>query len=287
MLNLFNRVEARRLARVFFSRVPVAVGLVVVVVFALTAAFAPWLTPYDPYEQDLTNVAAKPSAEHPLGTDSLGRDTLSRLIHGTRITLAVGVISVTIGAVVGSVLGLVAGFFGGLVSVVIMRFTDALMSLPPLLLSLVVAAMLGGGVTNVMIAVGIGLMPTYIRLLYGQTLSVKENEYVLAARATGVSKVAIMGRHVLPNCLSPLIVQATMSIGSAVLIEASLSFLGLGIAPPAAAWGAMVFDGYRYLTSHPVLAFAPGLALMLVVFAFMMVGDGLRDALDPRLRGAL
>jgi ABC-type dipeptide/oligopeptide/nickel transport system permease subunit len=168
-----------------------------------------------------------------------------------------------------------------------MRLIDALLAVPPLLFALVLAALLGTGVKNVMIAVGLSLMPTYARLVCGQTLSVRENEYVVAARAMGARNVRIISRHVLPNCLSPIIVQTTLTIGGAILMEASLSFLSLGIAPPAAAWGAMVFDGYRYLTSHPILSFAPGLAVMIVVFAFNMVGDGLRDALDPRLRGVI
>jgi ABC-type dipeptide/oligopeptide/nickel transport system permease subunit len=168
-----------------------------------------------------------------------------------------------------------------------MRFTDGIMAVPPLLLALVIAALLGTGVKGVMIAVSFALLPGYIRLICGQVLSVKENEYVMAARSVGVSNIGIMFRHILPNCLSPLIVQMTMMMGLAILIEASLSFLGLGIKPPAAAWGSMVYDGYKYLVMRPILSIAPGLAIMLVVFAFNMVGDGLRDTLDPRLRGTL
>jgi ABC-type dipeptide/oligopeptide/nickel transport system permease subunit len=192
-----------------------------------------------------------------------------------------------IGAVIGSVLGLIAGFFGGWINIIIMRLTDALMAVPPLLFALVLAALLGTGIKNVMLAVGFSLMPVFSRLVCGLTLSIRENEYVLAVRAAGASSVRAMFRHVLPNCLSSLIVQVTLTIGGAILMEASLSFLGLGIAPPAAAWGAMVYDGYRYLTTYPVLSFAPGLAVMIVVLAFNMVGDGLRDALDPRLRGII
>jgi peptide/nickel transport system permease protein len=277
----------RRFSRVFLKRGPVTLGVIAMLLFLLTSAFGPMFAPYDPYTQDLRNVLSKPSLKHLLGTDSLGRDTLSRLIYGARITLAVGIVAVMIGAVVGSTLGLIAGFFGGWVNTIIMRLTDALMAVPPLLFALVLAALLGTGIKNVMLAVGFSLMPVFSRLVCGLTLSVRENEYVLAVRAAGAGSVRVMFRHVLPNCLSSLIVQVTLTIGGAILMEASLSFLGLGIAPPAAAWGAMVYDGYRYLTTYPVLSFAPGLAIMIVVLAFNMVGDGLRDALDPRLRGII
>jgi peptide/nickel transport system permease protein len=185
------------------------------------------------------------------------------------------------------VLGLVAGFFGGWTNRVIMRLVDALMTVPPLLFALVLAALLGPGVKNVMVAVGLSLMPTFARLVCGQTLSIRENEYILSLWAAGASNARIMLRHVLPNCLSPIIVQTTLTIGGAILIEGSLSVLCLGISPPAAAWGAMVYDGYRYLTTYPILSFAPGLAIMIVVFAFNMMGDGLRDVLDPRLKGII
>jgi peptide/nickel transport system permease protein len=277
----------RRFSRVFLKRGPVTLGVIAMLLFLLTSAFGPMFAPYDPYTQNLRNVLSKPSLKHLLGTDSLGRDTLSRLIYGARITLAVGIVAVMIGAVIGSTLGLIAGFFGGWVNTIIMRLTDALMAVPPLLFALVLAALLGTGIKNVMLAVGFSLMPVFSRLVCGLTLSVRENEYVLAVRAAGAGSVRVMFRHVLPNCLSSLIVQVTLTIGGAILMEASLSFLGLGIAPPAAAWGAMVYDGYRYLTTYPVLSFAPGLAIMIVVLAFNMVGDGLRDALDPRLRGII
>jgi peptide/nickel transport system permease protein len=277
----------RRFSRVFLKRGPVTLGVIAMLLFLLTSAFGPLFAPYDPFTQDLRNVLSKPSLKHLLGTDSLGRDTLSRLIYGARITLAVGIVAVMIGAVVGSTLGLIAGFFGGWVNTIIMRLTDALMAVPPLLFALVLAALIGTGIKNVMLAVGFSLMPVFSRLVCGLTLSVRENEYVLAVRAAGAGSVRVMFRHVLPNCLSSLIVQVTLTIGGAILMEASLSFLGLGIGPPAAAWGAMVYDGYRYLTTYPVLSFAPGLAIMIVVLAFNMVGDGLRDALDPRLRGII
>ena len=279
--------EFRRFVRVLFSRSVVVFGVIAIVAVILAAILAPVIAPYDPDDQVLDRVLQQPNRQHLLGTDSLGRDTLSRIIFGTRITLLVGVGTVIIAASFGTIIGLIAGYFGGWVFTVIMRFTDGIMAIPPLLLALVIAALLGTGVKGVMIAVSFALMPGYIRLICGQVLSVKENEYVMAARSVGVGHIGIMFRHILPNCFSPLIVQMTMMMGLAILIEASLSFLGLGIKPPSAAWGSMVYDGYKYLVMRPILSIAPGLAIMLVVFAFNMIGDGLRDTLDPRLRGTL
>ena len=199
----------------------------------------------------------------------------------------VGIVSIFIAASIGMTLGLIAGYFGGATNTIIMRFVDALMAFPMILLALVLASVLGGGLGNVMIAIGIALTTIYARLMCGQVLSVKENDYVLAAHSYGASNSLIMLRHIIPNCLPPLIVLITMQMGSAILAEAGLSFLGMGIEPPGAAWGAMVNSGYKYLLDLPILSFAPGVAIMLVVFAFNMVGDGLRDALDPRLRGTL
>jgi ABC-type dipeptide/oligopeptide/nickel transport system permease subunit len=279
--------ELRRFVRVLLSRGVVLFGVIAIIAVILAAIFASIIAPYDPDAQILDHVLQQPNSKHLLGSDSLGRDTLSRIIFGTRITLLVGVGTVIIAASLGTVIGLIAGYFGGWIFTIIMRFTDGIMAIPPLLLALVIAALLGTGVKGVMIAVSFALLPGYIRLICGQVLSVKENEYVMAARSVGVSNIGIMFRHILPNCLSPLIVQMTMMMGLAILIEASLSFLGLGIKPPAAAWGSMVYDGYKYLVMRPILSIAPGLAIMLVVFAFNMVGDGLRDTLDPRLRGTL
>jgi peptide/nickel transport system permease protein len=274
----------RRFARVFFSRGVVVFGSVTIVVLVLAAVFASLIAPYDPYEQNLGAVLQDPSPEHWLGTDSLGRDTLSRVIHGARIALLIGVGTVALAASVGSTLGLIAAYFGGWMSTLIMRLTDAMMAIPALLLALVVSTLLGSGLNGVLIAVALALLPGYIRLMAGQVLAARQQEYVTAARSVGAGNAALMFRHILPNCLSPLIVQVTLVIGLAILIEATLSFLGLGIKPPTAAWGSMVFDGYRYLALRPILSLGPGLAIMLVVFAFNMVGDGLRDALDPRLR---
>jgi len=254
----------------------------------ITALFAPLLAPYDPYSQNLKSHLLQPGESgHWLGTDALGRDILSRIIFGARTSLLVGVVSVLIAASLGLILGLIAGFYGGITGVIIMRFTDSIMSIPMILLALVIAALLGGGLINVMIAIGIGMMSVYTRMMYGQVLSVKENDYIIAERAIGASNLRIMFKHILTNCLSPLIVLITMQFGTAILAEAGLSFLGVGIAPPGAAWGAMVNDGYKYLLIIPALSLIPGVTIMPVVFHFNMVGDGLRDTLDPRLRGLI
>lgn len=279
--------EFRRIIRVMFSRKVVIAGFVIIILMILMATFAPWLAPYDPNLTNLPEALQQPSQAHPLGTDALGRDTLSRIIYGSRTSLMVGIVSIFIAASLGMTLGLLAGYFGGVTNTLIMRFIDALMAFPMMLLALVLASVLGGGLGNVMIAIGIALTTIYARLMCGQVLTIKENDYVLAARSHGASNSLIMLRHIIPNCLPPLIVLITMQMGSAILAEAGLSFLGMGIEPPGAAWGAMVNSGYKYLLDLPILSFAPGVAIMLVVFAFNMMGDGLRDALDPRLRGTL
>jgi ABC-type dipeptide/oligopeptide/nickel transport system permease subunit len=252
-----------------------------------TAIFATWLAPYDPYETGTAKSLAQPSWEHPLGADIIGRDTLSRLIYGSRTALMVGFISVLAAGVIGIPLGLIAGFARGFTNAIIMRIMDALLCFPLLILALVLASVLGGGIQNVIIALSVATIPGYARVACGVTLSIKENDYILAERAMGSTDLRTMLGHILPNAFPPLIVLMTMQLGGLILAEAGLSFLGIGIEPPGAAWGAMVNEGYNYLKSNPVLSFAPCVAIMLVVFAFNMVGDGLRDALDPRLRGLL
>jgi ABC-type dipeptide/oligopeptide/nickel transport system permease subunit len=279
--------ELRRFVKVFMGRWIVAFGTVVILLFLFAAAFAPWLVPYDPFQENYDQLLAQPSAQHLLGTDTLGRDILSRIIYGSRTTLMVGVIALGIAALFGMIVGLVAGYFGGWVYQVIMRIIDAMMAFPMILLALVIAALLGGGLRNVMIALGISLLPGYARLMCGQVLSAKANDYVVAERSIGASDIRIMLRHIFPNCLPPLIVMITLMMGSTILAEAGLSYLGIGIEAPAAAWGGMINDGYTRLLTNPILSVAPGVAIMLVAFAFNMVGDGLRDALDPRLRGTL
>ncbi|MFC1838204.1 ABC transporter permease [Thermodesulfobacteriota bacterium] len=279
--------EWRRLRRVFFSRGTVVVGFTILIIVFLLAVFAPFLAPYDPYQVGIADALIQPDGSHWLGSDALGRDTLSRLIYGSRTALMVGFLTVGVASLVGVTLGLIAGYFGGFLYSVIMRCIDAVMCFPMLLLALVMAAVLGGGIQNVIIALSVAIIPHYTRVTCGMTLSIRENDYVKAAQLMGAGDISVILKHVLPNILHPLLVLMTMQLGSLILAEASLSFLGIGIEPPGAAWGAMVNDGYKHLVRNPVLSFAPGLAIMLTVFAFNMVGDALRDALDPRLRGLL
>ena len=279
--------EFRRIIRVMATRKVVIVGAFIIAIMVLVAIFAPLIAPYDPYKTNLKQSLQSVSSTHLLGTDALGRDTFSRIIYGSRTSLMVGIVSIFIASAIGMTLGLIAGYYGGILGAIIMRFIDALMAFPMILLAMVIASLLGGGITSVIIAIGITLTATYTRLMCGQVLSVKENDYITASRSIGAGNILIIFRHVFPNCLSPMIVLVTMQLGSAILVEAGLSFLGIGIAPPGASWGSMVNDGYKYLLDLPILSFAPGIAIMLIVFAFNMVGDGLRDALDPRLRGTI
>jgi len=282
-----RRSEWRRLVRVFWRRKLAVVGLVIVLALIVVAIFGPLIAPYDPYKTNIGNKLAPPSSEHWFGTDAVGRDTLSRVVYGARTSLVVALGAVLLGAVIGQLLGLLAGFFGGWVSHVIMRLIDALMSIPMIVLALVISSVLGGGIKNVIIALAIGGIPGQCRMMCAQTMSVKENDYVLAGRTMGVSNWRIMLRHIYPNAFAPCLVIMTVSLGATILAEAGLSFLGAGINAPAAAWGSMIKDGYKYLLTNPVLSIAPGVFIMLAVFGFNMFGDGLRDALDPRLRGTL
>lgn len=279
--------EFRRFISVFFNRKIVLFGTIVVIAFIIMAIFAPWLAPHDPYEVDLSQALHSPSTKYLLGTDAAGRDMLSRIIYGTRISLMVGVVAIVISAVIGFAMGLTAGYFGGNTFRIIMRFNDSLMAIPQVLIALVIAALLGGGLKNVMLAIGIGMVPGSCRLMCGQALAVKQTDYVLAGRVLGSNNLHIMLRHVLPNCFPPLIVLMTMEMGLAILAEAGLSFLGIGIEPPLAAWGSMISSGRQYLATNPLISLGPGFAVMLVVFSFNMIGDGLRDALDPRLKGVI
>jgi peptide/nickel transport system permease protein len=279
--------EVKRFFRVFLGRGLVVFGLVVILGFLIIAIFAPQIAPYDPLKRNLSEALQQPSAQHLLGTDAIGRDTLSRVIFGTRISLIVGVLVVLIAGGFGVLLGAIAGYFGGISGAVIMRVMDTLMTVPMMVLALMISALLGGGLKNVVIALGFGLIPGYARLMASQVLVAKETDYVLAGHAMGAGNWRIIFRHIIPNCFSPILVLITMMMGTTILAEAGLSFIGIGITPPTPAWGAMVNDGYKYLLDHPILSIAPGVAIMLMVFSFNMVGDGLRDALDPRLRGVI
>jgi peptide/nickel transport system permease protein len=279
--------EWKRFSRVFFQRKLVLFGLVILTILVVVAAFAPLLTPYSPTQGNIVESLQQPSSRHWLGTDLQGRDTMARLIYGSRTALAVGFGSVLVAGAIGVTLGLIAGYVGGITNAVIMRIMDALMGFPMILLALVVSAVLGGGILNVIIALSVATLPGYARVMHGLTLQVKENDYILAERSLGASNSRSMFAHILPNTFPSMIVLITLQLGSLILAEAGLSFLGVGITPPTPAWGAMVADGRRYLLQYPWLSLAPGVAIMFVVFAFNLVGDGLRDALDPRLRGII
>jgi peptide/nickel transport system permease protein len=279
--------ELRRVFKVMFSRWVVTAGAVIIVILIIVAIFSPLLAPYAPNATDMKAMLQSPSSAHLFGTDQVGRDLLSRVIFGSRISLMVGIVAVTFAGALGITLGLVAGFFSGWIGNIIMRFIDALLALPPLVLMLAIAAVLGNGIFNVLVALGVAMMPTYCRLMYAQVTTLRESDYILAANSIGASNLRIMIRHLLPNAFPPLLVLVTVNLGTAIMMEASLSYLGIGIIPPTATWGAMVSSGQGFLLTNPLLSFVPGIAILLVVMAFNMVGDGLRDALDPRLRGMI
>jgi len=279
--------EFHRVMRVFFGRKLAVVGLVLIVFLIITAIFAPWIAPYPPNDIDMAQTLAKPSAEHWLGTDNLGRDVLSRIIYGARTSMIIAIGATAVSVILGEALGLIAAYFGGIVFQIIMRFIDALMAIPMLLVALIMASLLGGGVKNVILALGIGMLSVHARMMCAQVLSVKQNDYILAARSMGMGDLRMMFLEIVPNAFPALVVVITVGLGAVILAEAGLSFLGVGVMPPYPAWGGMISEGYKYILSNPALSFSPGVAIMLVVFGFNMMGDGLRDALDPRLRGVI
>lgn len=286
-------IEPRRAPRVGFRAVLRAiiqhklsrVGIVFIILLASMAAFAPWLAPYDPNKQDLYNVLSGPSMEHWLGTDNVGRDLLSRIIYGARVSLMVGVLSTILSATIGSLVGLVAGYRGGVVDMVVMRITDTFMCIPWLVFVLVLAAALGPGLINIIIALGALGWTGFARIIRGQVLMVRELSYVEAARASGATGRRIMFKHLLPNSVAPIIVASSITLGLFIMVESAAAFFGLGAQPPTASWGKALRTGYAYLEIVPLFSIAPGAMITLAVLAFNFLGDGLRDALDPRLRG--
>jgi peptide/nickel transport system permease protein len=262
------------------------VGLAVVAVLAVTAVTAPWLAPQDPGKQSLIEKRKPPGAKYLLGADEFGRDILSRIVYGTRIALLVGLLSVSIALGVGLLLGSLAGFLGGWVDAAVMRAVEVLLAFPYLLLAIAVVSALGPGPLNTTLAVGIWGTPTVTRIVRGAVLALRESEYVRAARALGASGPVLVRRHILPNILPTVIVYGTLFMANAILVEAALSFLGLGVQPPTPSWGLMVSTGRDFLLVAPHITTIPGLAIMVAVLGFNLLGDGLRDALDPRLRGA-
>jgi peptide/nickel transport system permease protein len=262
------------------------IGLLIVAVILMSAILAPWLAPQDPAKQTLVEKRARPGAKYVLGADEFGRDILSRVIYGARIALVVGLVSVAIALGLGLLLGSLAGFLGGWVDAGIMRGVEVLLAFPYLLLAIAVVSALGPGALNTTIAVGIWGTPHVTRIVRGAVLALRETEYVRAARALGAAGPALVGRHILPNILPTVIVYGSLFMADAILVEAALSFLGLGVQPPTPSWGLMVATGRDFLLVTPHITTIPGLAIMLAVLGFNLLGDGLRDALDPRLRGA-
>ena len=262
-------------------------GFCLVLLFVLVAILSPWIAPYGPRAKGLEGTLGTqaPSWAHPFGLDQLGRDELSRVMYGARYSLLIGVVSVAVGLSIGMLLGSIAGYLGGWVDTLVMRLMDIMLSIPGLLLAIGIVAMLGPGLTQIMIAVGVTNVPIFARLLRGSILAQRENDFVLAARSVGVPRRQILASHILPNAISPVIVQGTLALATAIIDVAGLGFLGLGPQDPATPeWGTMLTDTVRYLQSAPYLAIIPGLAIVLSVLGFNLIGDGLREALDPKLR---
>ena len=280
--------KGHRLGHEFIKRFaasrPAMIGLILLAVLVVSAIFAPALAPFDPYESNLPNSLKPPSASHILGTDELGRDIMSRILYGARISLLVGVESVVLALICGVVLGAVAGFYGGKVDTAIMSVMDIMLSFPSILLAIAFMTVLGRGVEKAVIAIGIVSIPQYARIVRGSVLSVKENVYVMAARALGNGDGRLIFVHILPNVMAPIIVRATIGISVAILEAAALGFLGLGVAPPTAEWGTMLGSGRQTIFNAPHIVMFPGLAITVTVMAFNLLGDGLRDVLDPRLK---
>ncbi|HKW92229.1 MAG TPA: ABC transporter permease [Methylomirabilota bacterium] len=270
--------------RLFRRNRAAVLGLVLLVVLFAATLAAPLLTRSDPARQSLAEALRPASLDHPLGTDQLGRDMLARLLYGGRLSLMIGFLAVVLGLVVGVPLGAVSGFRGGVADLTIQRAADILLSFPGFLLALALVSMLGVGLRNVVISVGVGSVPFFIRLVRSSVLTVREMQYVEAATALGQRQSVIVFRRVLPNAMAPVIVQATLNLGSAILVAAGLGFLGLGVQAPTAEWGTMLGEGRQYIFRAPALTTLPGLAIFLAVLAFNLLGDGLRDALDPRMR---
>jgi peptide/nickel transport system permease protein len=265
-------------------------GFVLVGTFVFVAIFAPLIAPEDPRFQDLSRLGGSccpgPSADHWFGIDALGRDELSRIVYGARYSLLIGVVSVAVGLSIGLVFGSIAGYLGGIVDNVIMRLTDIMLAIPGFLLAIGIVAMLGPGLVQIMIAVGVTQIPIFARLIRGSILALRDNDFVLAARSIGVPKRSILGSHILPNAISPVIVQGTLALATAIIDVAGLGFLGLGPQDPSTPeWGTMLTDTTRYLQTAPHLAIIPGVAIIISVLGFNLIGDGLREALDPKLRG--
>jgi peptide/nickel transport system permease protein len=259
-------------------------GLAVIVVLVTSALLAPWVAPYDPSKMDVRARLQGPSLKHVLGTDNFGRDIFSRIVYASRISLVIGFVAVGIGAVFGGITGAVSGYYGRGLDSLLMRVMDVLLSIPQIILAIAIVGAMGASLLNLMIAVGISVLPRYARLVRASAMSLRDLEFIEAARAAGASDLRIILQNILPNCMAPLIVLSTLGVAQAILSAATLSFLGLGIQPPTPEWGSMLSDGRQFLRNAPHITIFPGLAIVIVVMALNMLGDGLRDALDPKLR---
>jgi peptide/nickel transport system permease protein len=274
----------RRLWITFRRNATALVGLLLAAVVVALAVLAPWISPHDPLKQNVYYRLKGPEPDHPMGVDDFGRDVLSRILWGARTSLIVGLASVGVGMILGTLMGIVAGFRGGPAEYVIMRGVDVLLSFPTLVMGLMVMAILGSGMLKLILAIGVVMSPRFARVAHGPTLSVREQEYVMAARAMGASDWRILRHHILPNIFGELLVMASLWTATAIRIEANLSFIGLGVPPPTPTWGNMIRDGVKWLTNAPYLSVFPGLAILITVLAFNMLGDGLRDVADPKLQ---
>lgn len=279
-----RRSQSAEIWRRFKKSKTAIIGLIMLSVLVLLAIFADVITPYDAEKSDAANRLQLPSWEHLFGTDELGRDIFTRIAMGTRISLLVGIVSVTVSAVGGIILGSLAGYYGGKVDTLIMRFVDIWMAIPSLLLNITIVAVLGVGLQNVMIAIGIASIPGYCRTIRASILSIKSSDFIEASKACGASDLYLIATHIIPNSLAPLIVQATLRMGASILVCASMSFMGLGVVPPTPEWGAMLSTGRSFLRDYPHLCTFPGAAIMYTVLAMNLLGDGVRDALDPKLK---
>ncbi len=272
----------RRIARAIIRNKTTLVGIALTLLISLVALLAPWLAPFDPFQQNISNGDLPPGPVYILGTDSYGRDVLSRIILGTRVSLGISLSAVGIAIVFGSILGVVAGYKGGAIHAVTIRFIDMLMTFPTIILGLMVLAVLGSGMVNLALAIAVAITPRFARVARGSAIAMRERDYVQAARALGMSDFRIIFVHVLPNLANEVLVVGTLWTGTAILQEANLSFIGLGVKPPIPSWGGMIRDGVNQLLSQPWLSIAPGVAIFIVVLAFNMIGDGLRDVMDPK-----
>jgi ABC-type dipeptide/oligopeptide/nickel transport system permease subunit len=279
-----KNTSLKNIVDVLFKNKAAVVGLFIILFLVFIAFFGKLLMPYNPYTGDLSQSLKPPSSVHIFGTDEQGRDILSRIIDGTRISLRVGITSVAIALSIGIVFGSIAGYYGGSVDMIIMRFMDIILAFPSLLLAIAFMSALGKGIDKAVIAISIVTIPEYARIVRGCVLSVKENEYIQAAKVIGNSDFGIIFKHILPNVMSPIIVRATLGISTAILETSALGFLGLGIQPPYAEWGSMLGSGRGYFFNAPYIVWFPGIAITITVLAFNLFGDGLRDALDPKLR---